>query len=86
MVLVFLPNSFRSPIEDGVELTASPRDLLSTSGFAPNVTVAMGTNADEGSEFTDVDYDGTEQEYEDYLLQVNTPTTTTTITTATISA
>jgi hypothetical protein len=57
----------RSPIEDGVELTEAPRDSLAKGDFASNVTVLLGTNADEGSEFVAVDYDVSEAEAEAYM-------------------
>lgn len=41
--------------------------------FAQNVSITMGTNADEGSEFADIDYDADEQAYEDYLYEVFEP-------------
>jgi len=56
-----------SPVQDGVELTGSPANLLASGQFAHNVTVLLGTNADEGSEFIQLSYDATFQESADYL-------------------
>ena len=53
-----------------MELTAAPRDLIAAGAFAPNVTILFGTNADEGSEFIDLDYDASEEEYAAYMEQV----------------
>jgi len=54
-----------------VELTAQPREVMAQGkGFASNVSVLLGTNADEGSQFIDLAYDASEQDYEEYLVQV----------------
>ena len=60
-------------MEDGVELTGSPANLLATGQFAHNVTVLMGTNADEGSEFIKLSYDATFQESANYLVSLLGP-------------
>jgi len=57
-----------SPVQDGVELTGSPANLLASGQFAHNVTVLLGTNADEGTEFIQLNYDATFQEATDYLV------------------
>lgn len=54
----------RSPIVDGVELSEAPVDSLAAGRFAVNVTVLLGTNADEGSEFVGLDYDASFEEAE----------------------
>jgi carboxylesterase type B len=62
-----------SPVEDGVELTDQPRNLLAEGDYATNVSILLGTNADEGSLFVDISYDADEQEYEDYIVSVLGP-------------
>ena len=64
-----------SPVVDGVELTEEPqetlRKLMAASGsrnddemtMATNVTVLLGSNGDEGSEFTELPYDATAEDY-----------------------
>lgn len=75
-----------SPVEDGVELLASPRDTLAAAAAAPaggagsaalavgfNVSLLLGTNADEGSEFIDLKYDATPEEYDAYMHELMPP-------------
>ena len=71
-----------SPVVDGVELTEEPqetlRKLMAASGsrnddemtMATNVTVLLGSNGDEGSEFTELPYDATAEDYESYFISL----------------
>ena len=56
-----------SPVEDGVQLVEAPRLAIAKGDFATNVSITLGTNADEGSEFTGLPWDATESEYEVYM-------------------
>mmetsp|Transcript_32161 Transcript_32161/g.37796 ORF Transcript_32161/g.37796 Transcript_32161/m.37796 type:complete len:587 (+) Transcript_32161:3-1763(+) len=62
-----------SPVEDGVALMDQPRNLLAEGDYATNVTILLGTNADEGSLFVDISYDANETEYEAYITQILGP-------------
>ena len=72
-----------------MELLASPRDTLAAAAAAPaggagsaalavgfNVSLLLGTNADEGSEFIDLKYDATPEEYDAYMHELMPPVTT----------
>lgn len=58
-----------SPTEDGVELTASPAELISQLKVA-DVPIMFGTNGDEGTMFISLSYDADQAEYEEYAVQV----------------
>jgi hypothetical protein len=60
----------RSPVEDGVEVFGEPRKLMAQGQFATNVSVLLGTNADEGSLFNSVGYNSNEEDYVNYANKV----------------
>jgi hypothetical protein len=60
----------RSPVEDGVEVFGEPRKLMAQGQFATNVSVLLGTNADEGSLFNSGGYNSNEEDYINYANKV----------------
>lgn len=61
-----------TPAVDGVVLTDKPAVLLENKQMNP-VTIMVGSNADEGTLFSQLPYDATEKEYEAYLTHVLGP-------------
>jgi len=59
-----------SPVEDGVQLAEAPRLSIANGNFGSNVSITLGTNGDEGSEFTGLPWDATEGEYEVYMKSI----------------
>jgi carboxylesterase type B len=57
------------PVIDGVELAKQPQDLGNEGVLAPGVPILLGTNANEGTEFTNIPVDANQTDYTDYLAE-----------------
>jgi hypothetical protein len=53
-----------------VEVFGEPRKLMAQGQFATNVSVLLGTNADEGSLFVSISYNSNEEDYVNYANKV----------------
>ena len=62
-----------SPVEDGVVLERRVSESLAAGEVAFNVTIMLGSNGDEGTEFSDLPFDADDEDYRCYMAEILGP-------------